>query len=192
MNKLEEINKQAALNTSEALSKLIGRPVDVEIFRAEIKKVEELSPIIGPEEIVAGVYLPITGAIRGASLLIFPRETAFAFSDLLVKREPGTTRKLTELDKSALKEVGNILSGNYLTVLSNILQVKIIEHAPSFSFDIFGAIVSQIIAKFAQEAEKALVIEIEFIFKPVAIKAYFLLLFKLEEIEAILRRGDGT
>jgi len=187
--KLDEINQQAASKASEALSKLIDRPVSVGISKADVKKVEELSPIIGPEEIVAGIYLPITGDIKGASLLIFPKETAFTLCDLLVRREPGTTRKLTKLDESALKEVGNIISGNYFTVLSNTLQVKIIEHVPSFSFDMFGAILSQIITKFAQKAEKALVIEIEFIFKPKALKGHFLLLFDLQELKAILGGG---
>jgi len=188
--KLQEINKQAALNASGALSKLIGRPVSIGISKAEVKRVEEVSPFIGPEEIVAGIYLPVTGDIKGAALLIFPKETAFTLSDLLVRREPGTTRKLTQLDKSALKEVGNIISGNYLAVLSNTLQIKVIEHIPSFSFDMFGAIVSQIIAKFAQSSEKALVIEVGFTFKPVTLKGYFLLLFRMEEFDAFVRGGD--
>ena len=187
MNKtLKEINKQAANNASRALSKMIGRPVSVAIAKAMVKKVEKLSPLINPEEIAAGIYLPITGDVKGASLLIFPQETAFTLSDLLVRREPGTTRKMTELDESALKELGNIISGNYFSVLSNKLGVKVIEHIPSFSFDMFGAIIEQIITKFAQDAENALVIEIEFIFKPITLKGYFLLLFRVEELMAVL------
>ena len=188
--KLQEVNRKAALNASRALSKLIGRPVSIGISKAEVKRVEEVSPFIGPEEIVAGIYLPVTGDIKGAALLIFPKETAFTLSDLLVRREPGTTRKLTQLDKSALKEVGNIISGNYLAVLSNTLQVKIIEHIPNFSFDMFGAIVSQIITKFAQKTEEALVIEIELIFKPATLKGYFLLLLELEELKKILELSE--
>ena len=109
LNKLEQINKEAAEKASAALSKLIDRSVEIGISKAQVKKVEELSPLIGNEEVVAGIYLPVTGEINGAALLIFPRETAFILSDLLVKRPPGTTRKLTKLDESALKEVGNII-----------------------------------------------------------------------------------
>lgn len=185
-DKLQEINKQAAMNASIALSKLIKRPVGIEIPNAEVKRVEELRPLIGLGEIVAGIYLPITGEIKGAALLVVPKESAFTMSDLLVKRKPGTTRKLTELDESALKEVGNIISGNYLTILSNILQVKIIEHLPSFSFDMFGAIVSQIIGEFARKVDKALVIELEFVFKPEILKGYFILLFEVEQFKALI------
>jgi chemotaxis protein CheC len=185
-DKLTEINERAALDASRALSKLIDTPVSVVINKSETRKVEALDPIISLEEIVTGVYLPITGDIKGASLLIFPKETAFTLCDLLVKRVPGTTRKLTKLDESALKEVGNIISGNYFSTLSNLLQVKIVGHIPSFSFDMFGAVVGQIIAYFAQETKNALVIEMEFVFKPVTLTGYFLLLFKPEEINAVL------
>ncbi len=185
-NKLNEINTQAALNASTALSKLTDSPVDIEISNVEIKKVEQLSPVISPEEIVAGIYLPVTGEVKGAALLIFPKETAFTFCDLLVKREPGTTRKLTELDESALKEVGNIISGSYFTVLANTLHVKITEHIPIFSFDMFGAILGQIVSKFAQEEERVIIIEVEFYFKPKTFRGYFLLLLEMEKLEAIM------
>ena len=192
MRKLKEINKQAALNASAALSKLIGMSVKIQILETKVRKVEKLSPIIGPEEIVAGIYLPVTGEVKGAGLLIFPKESAFTLSDLLVRREPGTTWELTELDKSALKELGNIVFGNYCTVLSNVLQVKIIGHIPSFSFDMFGAILSQVIAEFAQNAETALAIEVEFLFKPATLHGYFVLLFELAEMNAIAGLLDGA
>jgi len=188
---LNQINKQAAESASRALSKLIDRPVGVGMSKADIKKIEEFDLLIGQEEVVAGIYLPLTGDVKGAALLIFPKETAFTLSDLLVKRESGTTRKLTELDESALKEVGNIISGSYLTVLSNVLQIKIVEHIPNFSFDMFGAIVSQIITDFAQKTENALVIEIEFLFKPQTLKGYFLLLFEVEQLKAMLGSIGG-
>ncbi len=191
VSKLEQINKEAADKASDALSKLIDRPVEVGISRADVKKVEDLSPLIGTEEVVAGIYLPVTGDVNGAAMLIFPKETAFTLSDLLVKREPGSTRQLTQLDESALKELGNIISGSYLTVLANTLQIKIVEHIPNFSFDMFGAIVSQIISEFAQKTENALVIEIEFIFKPETFKGYFLLLFEVEQFKAMLGSIGG-
>ena len=186
-----KINEQAALNASRALSKLIDRPVSVEILNAEVKKVEELGSIIGPEENVVGIYLPITGDVLGAALLLFPEENALSLCDLLAKREPGKTRKLTKPDESALKDVGNIISANYMTVLPNMLNVNMIEHTPSFTLDIFRSLLGQIITKFARDTEKALTIQIEFIFKPITIKGYFLLLFEREDVHEILDSLNG-
>ena len=185
INSLSEINTMAADKASRALSKLTGKPICLSISNPRIKKMNELSPIIAPEEIVATIYLPLTGAVNGATMLVIPKEASFILVDLLMKREPGTTRKLSELDISALKEVGNILSGNYLTVFSDQLQIKITEHIPQFSFGMFGAIVSQVQAKLAMEIEKGVCIEIEFFIESLTISANFLLLFRGEDNNTI-------
>lgn len=184
--KLRELNRLATLHTSKALSKLIGEQVKVEISDLGVRKVEELRPVISSEEVVVGVYLPVSGEVKGAALAIFREEVAFSLCDLLVKREPGTTRELTELDKSALKEMGNIISGNYLAVLANMLQVKIIEGIPSFSCDMFGALLSEVIAEFARKTNLALIVVTKFIFERTPVSGYFLILLKSEEMKAIL------
>ena len=185
--KLLKMTDEAAKNASNALSKLSGEKVIVEVSKAEVTKIQRKFPDIEPESIVAGIYLPITGEVKGASLLIFPEEIAYTLCDVLVRRKPGTTHKLTELDKSALKEVGNIICGSFLTVFSNTLKVKIVEHVPSLSFDMFGAVVDVIIAEFAQKAKEALVIEVKFVFERADIKGYVVLIFGLEEMKAIIK-----
>ena len=185
--KLTKMTDEAADFASKALSKLSDEKVTVEVSKAEITKIQRKFPDIEPETIVAGIYLPITGEVKGASLLIFPEKIAYTLCDLLVKRKPGTTRKLTELDKSALKEVGNIICGSFLTVFSNTLKIKIVENVPSLSFDMFGAVVDVIIAEFAQKAEDALVIEVKFVFEHANIKGYVVLIFGLEEMKAIMK-----
>ena len=184
--KLSKMTDEAARNASRALTKLSGEKVTVEVSKAEVTKIQRKFPDIEPESIVAGIYLPITGEVKGASLLIFPEKIAYTLCDVLVKRPAGTTRKLTELDKSALKEVGNIICGSFLTVFSNTLKIKIVEHVPSLSFDMFGAVVDVIIAEFAQKAEQALVIEVKFVFEHANIKGYVVLIFGLEEMKAIM------
>jgi len=140
---------------------------------------------------VAGIYLPITGEVTGASLLIFPEPIAYTLSDLLVRRKKGTTHQLTELDKSALKEVGNIICGSFLTVFSNTLKIKIVEHVPEFSFDMFGAVVDQIIAEFAKKADEAMVIEVKFNFEHANIKGYVVLIFGIDQMKTILDALGG-
>ncbi len=114
-----EISNAAAEHVSSALSKLVDRPVGIEFSKIGVKKVDDLCPLISAEEMVTGVFLPITGDAEGAALLVLTKDDGFTMTDLLNKREPGTTRQLTELDESALKEVGNIITGAYLTVISD-------------------------------------------------------------------------
>ena len=186
-NKLTKMIDEAARNASNALSKLSGQEITVEVLKAEITKIQRKFPDIEPKTMVAGIYFPITGDVKGAALLIFPEKLAYDLCNLLFRRGPEITPKLTELDKSALKETGNIICGSLLTVFSNTLKMKIVEHLPEFSLDMFGAVIDVIIAEFAQNAEDALVIQIKFVFQYSTIKGYVFLFFGLEETKAIIK-----
>lgn len=189
--KLIKMTEQASQFAFQALSKLSDEKVTVEVSKTEVVKVHRKFLDIEPEDIVAGIYLPVTGDVKGAALLVFPEKIAYALCDVLVKRNAGTTCKLTELDKSALKEVGNIICGSFLTVFSNTLKVKIVENVPQFSFDMFGAVVDVIIAEFAQKAEDSLVIDVKFVFEHTNIKGYVVLVFGLQEMHAIMEALRG-
>jgi len=185
--KLVKMTQEASLRASQALSKLSDEQVTVEVSNTEIVKIHREFLDIEPEAMVAGIYLPVTGDIKGAALLIFPEKIAYALCDVLLKRVPGTTCKLSELDKSALNEVGNIICGSFLTVFSNTLKIKIVENVPNFSFDMFGAVVDVIISDFAQKAEDSLVIDVKFVFEHTDIKGYVVLVFGMQEMKAIVK-----
>lgn len=184
---LQEINKLAAANASQALKKMFKKEMQIKVPAARMENVRKLKPIIDPEEMTVGIYLPIGGDAKGAALLVIPKETAFSLSDILLKRKAGSTRKLTRLDKAALKEVGNIICGSYFTVFSNSLGIKIIEHIPNFSYSIFGSIISDIIARFSRLSEEAVIVELDIVFKPKVMKVYFLLLFEPIKITKLIK-----
>lgn len=184
---LQKINKIAAVNASRALKMMFKGDVELKIPRARVESIVKFKPAIPAEEMTVGVYLPIGGDAKGAALLVLPRESAFVLCDLLFKKKTGSTRKLTRLDRAALKEVGNVICGQYFTVFSNTLGIRVIENVPHLSYSMFGAIISDIIARFARISDKALVCEIDMAFKPTVIKAYFLLLFEPLEITRLVK-----
>jgi len=182
---LTEITQQAAENTSRALSTLLNQEVSIEFQNVGIKKVEDLCPLLAPEDIVSTVLMRVNGDAEGAAMLVFPKETAFAMMNFLIGSQDDAHRRLTEMGESALKEVGNIIAGAYLTVVSNAAGAKLIEHVPDFASDMFGAIMSQVITRFAREAEEVFVVEVEFAFPPKSMKGYFLLIFNKADSDKV-------
>jgi chemotaxis protein CheC len=182
---LTEMTRVAAENTSRALSQLLNQEVSIEFQKVGIKKVKDLCPLLAPEEIVSTVLMRVSGDAEGAAMLVFPKETAFAMMNFLIGSQEDAQRHLTEMGESALKEVGNIITGAYLTVVSNAVGAKLIEHVPDLASDMFGAIMSQVIARFAREAEDVFVVEVEFAFPPKRLKGYFLLLFSKADSDKV-------
>lgn len=184
--KLNQISETASQRCTVALSKLIDTKIEVAFSKPRITNIKEVSLLISSQELGVGVYLPITGNVTGSSLFLFPNETSFKLCDLVMKKEFRTIQELSSFDEGVLKEIGNILLGNYLATFSNNLKGEITEGMPKFSSGIFGAMLEEVIANFAKEAFKVLVVKIELTIKAMSMKGYLLLIFKPEEIEALL------
>jgi len=108
-------------------------------------------------------------------------------SDLLSQRLPGTARKLTKLDESAIKETGNILSGSFLAALTNYLDINMLESIPDIVSEMAKATVDHILAEFGVRAEKALAFEVDFEFASPKIRGYFFLLLDLDSATRVLK-----
>ena len=189
--KLQEIHEQACIKSSAALAKLIGKHTIVDIANPKIEKLGELSLPIDSAEAITAVCLPVSGKVKGAALLLFSQETSFHLSDLLIKKAHGATNELDELDKSALKELGNIVCGSYFTTLSNHNGIKMIEHIAQLTFNMLPVITGQAVTNFSQNTEDVLAIGTEFNFtvptlKGLCFKTYFLVLFETAQFEAIV------
>lgn len=90
--------------------------------------------------------LPIEQADRFIQSLI--NDDQFSFSD----------GKLTELGVSAMQELGNILSGSYLSALSDFTGMKLYPTVPGLSVDMFGAIISTGLIEISEVSDQVIVI----------------------------------
>lgn len=126
----QEILQQAAISGSQkvasAFAKISG--AKAEVVASEVKTVtanEALEKIKPQGEYSIVVYAQLLDAVSGASFLIVPRESALALVDLLNQQPVGTTGILKDIDRSALKEILNILSNSYMTSLSETANITI-------------------------------------------------------------------
>jgi len=185
---LREIGHVGAQHAARALSKMLGQTVKAKLLKARMSALTELPNLVGDKEtLVSGIYLPVTGDISGSILMVFPQESTLILVDLLLKKKRGTTKEFDEMDKSALGEVGNILAGNCLTALSDMLEMHLVEHIPDFAHGMVGALIENVAISFGRKAERALIIQVELRTEEIKVVGFFFLLFALKEAHAILR-----
>lgn len=186
MASLTEMNQAAAEKASTVLSKLIDRSVAVAFSTIGVKKIADLCPFIPPKDIVMGIVLPIVGEIRGVAMLILPEDFTLTIVDILTGKRSRTIRQLTELEESALKEVGNVITGAYLTVLCDMSGVRLVERIPVLIHDTFECVISEGTRSFLEDPEEAMVGAVELAFESATVRGYFLLL--LEDGENVFDR----
>jgi chemotaxis protein CheC len=193
IEELEKMAKKGAENASVSLSKLIDQKVEMKTLAVRTLPVERITEIIGsPEDMATTVIMEVRGEANGNIMLVYPQQSAINVADFLAKRALGTTTSLSELDKSALKESGNIISGAFLSALSNYLTINMIETIPDIATDMLKATIDFVLTRFAkEEASEAVAFEIDFEMGTEEsvvnnIRAYFVLLLDVKSAEKVL------
>lgn len=89
------------------------------------------------------------------------------------------------MDLSAIKEIGNIISGSYLSALSSMTKMVITSSVPYLAIDMAAAILSVPAIQFGQYGDNALLIQTEF-GDDVKIQGFFILMPDVDSYDKIL------
>lgn len=189
-DKLNAISKIAAVNAISALSKLLALPMTIDVKMIEIKKFHEVSAFFSSITQSVSIDVSLTEAFSGASLLILPNETARSICDILFHKEEGKTRRFTERDKSGLIEIGNIITGNFLSSFAIPLQMGPLKYkSPHFNSEKFPILLDKMFLNSANLHEKSF-LSISFSFHHKVINGMVFFLFYEKEMRAIAHQME--
>jgi len=188
LDALREVANIGAGHAATALSQMTGQTIMISVPRINIAPLEDIPNQVGSgEEPVVAVLMKILGDLTGLALLVFPGPTAHRVAALMMKREAVTT--LGEIEQSALREAGNILSAAYLNALSEFMGMILLPSPPSLAIDMSDAVLSSTFLEVAQGAEYVFCAETEFRLLELdeELRGFFVLLPDLGSLTAILR-----
>lgn len=185
---LREIGNIGAGNATTALSQMINSKVDMKVPNVQLLEFKELADIVGgAENIVVGILFTLEGSIDGMMMFMMDMPAARHLVHLLMgNSDEDISREFTDMEKSALNEIGNIIAGAYLSSLSTLTNMVITASVPYMAIDMSGAILSVPAIEFGKIGDKALLIETEFGDEIRAVNGYFILIPTIESYEAIL------
>jgi chemotaxis protein CheC len=190
LDALREVANIGAGHAATALSTMTGGTIMISVPTINIARLEEVPPqISGPEEPVAAVLMNMLGDLTGRTLLVFPKPTAIRLSELMLRRPQGSSRDLGELEQSAIKEAGNILSGAYMNALSDFMGLMLLPSPPSLAIDMSTAVLTTAYLQFGSDKDYVFCVESEFYMKDLEehLRGFFLLLPDMASLQAILR-----
>jgi len=185
---LKEIGNIGAGNAVTALSKLINKKVNMTVPKVQIVDFKSLPDILGgADNQVVGILLRIKGDIQGYIMFILEKKYSCILLNLLMDKNLTDTSELSEIDISALKEIGNILAGSYLSSLSSLTGLKVLSSIPDMTIDMAGAILSFPAIEFGKVGDSVLFIETEFMENNYAVVGDFFLIPDVESYDTLLR-----
>lgn len=190
---LKEIGNIGAGHAATALSVLLNKKIDMSVPDVKIVSFDEMIDMAGgPENVVAGVFLRIEGDAPGSMFFVLPLAQAEIFIRELPGNIPFCADELPydEITLSALQELGNILSGSYLSSLSDFTKLSLFPSVPMLSIDMVGAIIGTGLLEISQVSDYAIVIDTALndeLQKTDAVNGHFFLLPDPESFKIIFK-----
>ncbi len=158
-----ELIRKGTYKAISSLSMMIGQSIEIGSLRLRRVPIADISRIVGgPEVVSVGIYLTVSGSADGHLMLIYDPEIACSFVDLMMLQPPNTTQTLGEMEQSALGEMGNVVGGSFLTVISDSMGMDLRPSPPAVIMDMAGALLDIIAADLIVTQDEAFVAETTF------------------------------
>ncbi|MBR1623410.1 MAG: chemotaxis protein CheC [Pseudobutyrivibrio sp.] len=183
---LKEIGNIGAGNATTAIANILGLRIDMSVPEVAFLPVEDLGSAIGAEdEIIVGIMLGVEADIDGSMMFLMDMPSAHHIVNKLMMRDDSYNEPFDEMDLSAIKEIGNIIAGSYLSALSGLTNLTIVPSVPFVAVDMAAAILSVPAVQFGIFGDNALMINTEFS-DDLGIKGHFILMPEEDSYAKIL------
>ena len=192
---LREIGSIGTGNAATALSQMMNKPVRITLPEVRIMEYNEaIEWIGGPEEVTAGVLVKMSGDIGGIMLSVQKLELVNVVLNAMLGENIDNYENLTELERSAMIEIGNIMISTFINALSNLAEIEIDLTVPAFTVDMQGAIMAVPMAEYGGQSNYIMTIGGNFICRGKEIPCRLLLSPDIRSLNFLLRKlgvSDG-
>jgi chemotaxis protein CheC len=195
LDALREVGNVGAGNAATALSQLTGQRIDLSVSKVCVLPTDAIAEFLGGSDSnVASVCLPVYGDVTGLVLVFFPLDQINELTRMLLPNftaAPGPDG-LSDIEKSALRELGSILTGAYLSALFRFINIQILHGVPELVMDMAQAILDSVLVELEEKEDLAIVIETELIAQNKKMTSKFLLLPEAGSLARLFKAFANT
>lgn len=188
MDVLREVGNIGAGNAATALSRLLDKPVNMAVPMVSLVTFDEIADRVGGSEaVVIAIFLRVAGDAPGNMFFIINQDSARRLLQGLLSFDVSEDLAYSEMELSALCEIGNILAGSYLSSLGDLTGLKMSPSVPSIAVDMAGAILSYGLLQFGIMGDDALLIDTTFLEGGQDAQGHFFLIPDPESFDKLFR-----
>lgn len=161
---LKEIGNIGMGNAATSLAVMLNHKVEMKMPEVSIVPFSRITDILnGPESIVMGALVEMSGDLHGSILLVQELEDASKLISMAMDA-PYVNGKaaFTDMELSVITEVSNILVGSYLSAISTLTGLNIRATVPAITIDMAGAIMSVLAIEYSKVGDAVLFLETSF------------------------------
>ncbi len=164
----KEIGNIGAGNAATALAGLLDKKVLMSVPEVNIVSFNDIINILdGPENVVIGVLVDMSGGLSGYILMVLEIEDAYEMISIAMNVEKKPPKNfnadsLNDMEKSYLTEMANILVGAYLSAICSMTNLTVKPSVPQLAIDMVGAIISIVAIEYGKIGDSVLFLKTKF------------------------------
>ncbi len=163
----DRMAEQGAEEVAKAATTLTGIDTSVEIRRLNFVSLETIPEELG-DEMRIGVAFEFDGMPSGYLLFLFDQESAQEVVNAMVPQVSDETatasdEAFSEMEISAITELGNIMASGFLDGWANVLDTTIDHSTPEFIYDIGPAAIDPVIIQLGETQDYAFVFDTQIV-----------------------------
>jgi chemotaxis protein CheC len=158
---IQELGNIGAAHAATTLSQMLGSTIEMSVPAIKVIDLSQLGDYMG-EESAAMVVFELQGDIPHGGYVLFyiTRESAIRMTNTMLGMTE-TNRPLSEMDESALIEVGNIMVSAFLDATAELLGFVMLPSPPALTIDMAHAAMQSLIAQMQEETNEVLLFSTE-------------------------------
>ena len=160
---IQELGNIGAAHAATTLSQMLGSTIEMSVPAIRVVDLSQLGQYMG-EESAAMVAFELQGDIPHGGYILFyiTRESAVRMTNTMLGQTE-INRPLSEMDESALLEVGNIMVSAFLDATAELLGFVMLPSPPSLTIDMAHAAMQSLIAQMQEETNEVLLFSTELV-----------------------------
>lgn len=160
---LGQVATDGAQRAERGLSGLVGEEIRIDVPRVRVgTNIDACDAVGGPEVVVFGAYLGITGDITGHVMLLFPQQRAMECVDLMCGQPVGTSTEPDDFAASAIGELANIVGSAFVNALADRAGLVLHPSPPTVVNDMAIALVESVYAAILAQGGEVVMIDTVF------------------------------
>ena len=183
---IQELGNIGAAHAATTLSQMLGSTIEMSVPSIRVVDLAQLGDYMG-EESAAMVAFELQGDIPHGGYILFyiTRGSAIRLTNTML----GITemnRPVTEMDESALLEVGNIMVSAFLDATAELLGMVMLPSPPALTIDMAHAAMQSLIAQMQEETNEVLLFSTELVCEEHRIDSDIIMMPETSTLEKIV------
>ena len=137
-----KVSKEGSRQVANSLSQMSGMDAEIEVAKINVLHMDDVKTHLGDETAV-GIFVELTEPPYGYVLFLLDPADSKQLAQSMVPESASAESGFSDMERSAIQEIGNIMTSGYIDGWANVLDTTINMGTPTFSYGPSHKIIEQ-------------------------------------------------